>query len=504
MRVFPRFALVVAALLSAAPLLAQYQATCPLTLVGTNPSSTNFGTSPHGVFRYTTGSSDQVFVLHGQTLTTYTVTTTGDLQVAREDLIGSMGARETNGGVAFNNGFLYVSSEAGLEIFDLHNVRAGGSAPQFQSRTLGLHYRRLTATGNLLAGIYPGTDLPCSPGDLNCVNSVDIYNVADPKNPIRTASIPSNNTFVNNNLWNDIAFNNGFLIATGTARTVSYPVTAAGNASATTFVQIIGTTGTFLVSNGTNLVGIGNDGAVVVYQVSTTGVLSPYLYESIDPGFQIDRANPVVFHPQGSFDDAGSRLIMEVDERDPITTNPARTIGFDVFDFSVPQFPLTDPRLWESSSYTTGDEVKWNPVAVGPYVYTIGEVSGLQSWGACGLMTGKIELDNVTQLFCGGTEIHGWVTGAQKVSSVEVFLDNGSLGPATISTLPRTDVTSRTPVFTWRATVNLDSTAKGDHVMRIVATDALGNRRQVYSQRMFFPGPPSNCTIRRSRAASHG
>jgi hypothetical protein len=212
----------------------------------------------------------------------------------------------------------------------------------------------------------------------------------------------------------------------------------------------------------------------------------------------------VVFHPQGSFDDAGSRLIMEVDERDPITTNPARTIGFDVFDFSVPQLNISDPRIWESSSYTTGDEVKWNPVAVGPYVYTIGEVSGLQSWGACGLMTGKIELDNVTELFCGGTEIHGWVTGAQKVSSVEVFLDNASLGPATISTLPRIDVSSRTPVFTWRATVNLDNTSKGDHVMRIIATDALGNRRQVFSQRMYFPGPPSNCTIRRSRAASHG
>ncbi len=275
----------------------------------------------------------------------------------------------------------------------------------------------------------------------------------------------------------------------------------AGNAL---FATRVPTPGIYLVSNGTNLVGVGNDASVLIYQISSiNGSFTPYLYETLDPAFQIDRANRVVFHPQGSFDDAGSRLIMEVDERDPITTNPARTIGFDVFDFSIPQLEISDPRIWESSSYTTGDEVKWNPVAVGPYVYTIGEVSGLQSWGACGLMTGRIELDNVTQLFCGGTEIHGWVTGAQKVSSVEVFLDNGSLGPATISTLPRTDVDSRTPVFTWRATVNLDSTPKGDHVMRIVATDALGNRRQVYSQRMYFPGPPSNCTIRRSRAASH-
>jgi hypothetical protein len=500
MRVISRFALVVAALLLAAPLFAQYQATCPLTLVATNPSATNFGTSPHGVFRYTTGSTDQVFVLRGQTLTTYTVNATGDLQVAREDLIGSMGARETNGGVAFNNGFLYVSSEAGLEIFDLRNVRAGGGAPLFQSRTLGLHYRRLATNGMLLAGLYPETDIPCSLG-LNCVNQIDIYNVADPKNPIRTATIASNSGILGPNAWNDIAFNNGFLIAEGTVRTASYAVTAAGNAS---FAQVFNTTGTFLVSNGTNLLGIGNDSAVVVFHIDAFGNFTPYLYESIDPAFQIDRANQVVFHPQGSFDDAGSRLIMEVDERDPITTNPARTIGFDVFDFSVPQFDYSSPRLWESSSYTSGDEVKWNPVAVGPYVYTVGEVSGLQSWGACGLMTGRIELDNVTQLLCGGTEIHGWVTGTQKVASVEVFLDNGSLGPATISTLPRNDVSSRTPVFTWRASVNLDNTTKGDHVMRIVATDALGNRRQVASQRMFFPGPPSNCTIRRSRAASHG
>lgn len=501
MRVFPRFALVVAALLSAVPLFAQFQAGCPLTLVATNPSSTNFGTSPHGVFRYTTGSSDQVFVLRGQTLTTYTVNATGDLQVAREDLIGSMGARETNGGTAFSNGFLYVSSEAGLEIFDLRNVRAGGSAPQFQSRSLGLHYRRLAVSGNFLAGLYPETDIPCSLGP-NCVNAIDIINVSDPKNPIRTSSVPSNdNLFLGQNAWNDVAFNNGFLIATGTARTASFAITAGGGSF---FIQAVNTPGVFLVSNGTNLLGVGNDGAVLIYQISNTGTFTAYLYESLDPGFQIDRANPVVFHWSGSFDDAGSRLIMEVDERDPITTNPARTIGFDVFDFSVPQLNISDPRIWESSSYTTGDEVKWNPLAVGPYVYTIGEVSGLQSWGACGLMTGRIELDNVTQLFCGGTEIHGWVTGVQKVSSVEVFLDSGSLGPATISTLPRTDVTSRTPVFTWRASVNLDSTAKGDHVLRIIATDALGNRRQVASQRMFFPGPPSNCTIRRSRAASHG
>jgi hypothetical protein len=501
MRVISRFALVVAALIFAAPLIAQFQANCPLTLVATNPASTNFSLSPHGVFRYTTGTSDQVFVLRGQSLTTYTVNTTGDLQVAREDFIGSLAARETVGGVAFNAGFLYVSSEAGLEIYDLRGVRAGGTAPLFVSRTLGLHYRRLAATGNLLAGLYPETDILCSQGPA-CNNVVDIYNVATPTAPIRTAMLPSNgNGFLGNNAWNDIAFNSGYLIATGTAHTASYVVSAAGAAS---FVTATNQPGLFLVSNGSNLVGVGDDHAVLVYTFSSfTGGFTPLVYETMDPGFQIDRANAVVYHRQGSFDDAGSRLIMEVEERDPLTLNPARTLGFDVFDFSVPQLEGSNPRIWEAVSYTSADEVKWNPVAVGPYVYTIGELTGLQSWGACGLMTGRIELDAVNQLLCGGTEIHGWVTGALKVANVEVFLDNGSLGSAIISNLPRTDVDSRTPVYTWRATVNLDATAKGEHVLRIVATDALGNRRQVASQRMFFPGPPSNCSVRRARAALH-
>jgi hypothetical protein len=501
MRVISRFALVVAAIVSAAPLFAQYQANCPLTLVATNPASTNFSLSPHGAFRYTNGSSDQVFVLRGQALTTYNVNAIGDLQIAREDFIGTLGAHETNGGVAFSGGFLYVSSEAGLEIYDLRGVRAGGTAPLLVSRTPGLHYRRLAATGILVAGLYPETDIPCSQGPF-CVNAIDIYNVGNAQAPVRTASIASNsNIFLLNNAWNDIAFNNGFLIATGTARTASFSVTSAG---APTFVQSTNQPGTFLVSNGTNLVGVGNDGSVLIYQVSSAfGTLTPYLYETLDPAFQIGRANPVIFHPQGSFDDAGSRLIMEVDERDPLTLNPARTIGFDVFDFSVPQLEGSDPRIWEASSYTSADEVKWNPVAVGPYVYTLGELTGVQSWGACGLMSGKIELDAVSQLFCGGTEIHGWVTGVQRVANVEVFLDNGSLGSAIIGTVPRIDVSSRTPVYTWRATVNLDSTSKGDHILRLIATDSLGNRKQVAAQRMFFPGAPSNCTVRRSRAAIH-
>jgi hypothetical protein len=86
MRVFSRLALVVLAVgvLSAPAAFAdQYQATCPLTLVATNATNaatSPFYLSPHGVFRF----GSQVFALRGQTLTTYTVTDLGDMQIARE------------------------------------------------------------------------------------------------------------------------------------------------------------------------------------------------------------------------------------------------------------------------------------------------------------------------------------------------------------------------------------------------------------------------------------
>ena len=191
MRVLSRIALVVlvaAVLVPTAAFADQYQATCPLTLVATNAAPTAFYLSPHGVFRFGT----QVFALRGQTLTTYTVTDLGDMQIAREDFIGALAARETKGGVAFANGFLYVSSEAGLEIYDLRSVRAGGTAPILISRTPGLRYHRLAISGNTLAALYPATDLPCSangPTTPNCFNAIDIYNVANPLVPTRVSSI---------------------------------------------------------------------------------------------------------------------------------------------------------------------------------------------------------------------------------------------------------------------------------------------------------------------------
>src|SRR6185436_11581496 len=171
MRVFSRIVLVAvaAALFLATPAFASHlEADCPLQLVASNPPASAFYQSPHGVFR----SGSQVFALRGQTLTTYAVTDLGDLSIVREDFVGALGARESNGGVAFGNGILYVSSEAGLEILDLRNVRAGGTAPVLLTRIPGLHYRRLAINpgSNVLAALFPATDLPCGPvqGSTTC------------------------------------------------------------------------------------------------------------------------------------------------------------------------------------------------------------------------------------------------------------------------------------------------------------------------------------------------
>jgi len=510
MRVFPRLALVILVILFAPAIFASdpFHADCPLTLVATNAPASNFNDSPSGAFR----SGSQIFVLRGQTVSTFSVTDLGDMQVVREDFVGTMGARETNGGVAFSNGFLFVSGDSGLEVFDMRNVRAGGSAPQPLSRTPGFHYHRLAVSGNTLAGVYPGTDMPCYPqgtplpiGTLpnGCMTNVDIFNISNIStgaSPTRVATISTgpltNNGFIGG--VNDVAFNFGYLILVGNGGTGSFNV---NNASQPFLVGTSNVGGTFAVSNSTNLLGIGNDGSVLVNIVSTNGTLTPFLQETIDPSLQIDRANPIVFHPQGTFDEGGSRLIMMVDERDPLTLQSARTIAFDVFDFGVPQFEGSSSRNYETVSPLRPDEVKHNPLAVGPMIFTVGEMSGIQSWGACGQMEGRIELDLVSALICGGTYIHGWVTGDQKIANVELFLDSGSLGaaPPAATAVPRNDVSSRTPVFPWQLSVNLDATPKGVHLLRAVGTDVLGNRRQFASIPLNFPGPPNNCTARAKR-----
>ena len=260
------------------------------------------------------------------------------------------------------------------------------------------------------------------------------------------------------------------------------------------------TPGIFLASNGANFLAIGNDDAILTEIIQIPGPTSvffnPFELHTLAT-LRTERSNPIAFHHQAWIDDAAGRLITMVDEVDPHTLQPARTFAFDTFDYAVPMYEGKDPRLYEQVSYTLIDEVKYNPVAVGPYVYVIGERSGLQSYGVCGQMDGRIEWESPFALPCGGAEIHGWVTGATKIANVELFLDGGSLGAATLTGPPRTDVPSTTPVTPWRINVNLDATSKGEHVLRAVGTDILGNRRQFSSVRVVFGGPGQNCFVRR-------
>jgi hypothetical protein len=466
-------------------LASHLEADCPLRLVAST-GTTNTGAfyrSPHGTSRF----GNLVFVLRGQTLTTYSVNDLGDITTnqPRQDFIGTLGSRETEGGVLFNNGFLYVSSDAGLEIFDLRNVRPGGTGgPLLVSRTAGLHYRRLAISGTTLAALFPATDLPCAVGGptANCFTTVDLFNVANPNAPIRITSISSQgNSFGG---FNDVAFNYGFLVITANNGTV-----------------------VFLVSNGSTLLSIGNDSAILTLTVSPGGTLGQTFLHTLAT-LRLEHANPIRFHRQGTFDEAGVRLITLVDELDPQTLQPARTFAFDVFDFMVPMFEGKDPRIYEQVSYTQSDEVKYNPMAAGPYVYVVGEVSGLQEYGTCGLMTGRIEWDGTAALVCplrandpSVAEIHGWVTGMNRLSNVELFLDGGSLGTDPDLAGPaRIDVPSTTPVQAWRVNATLASSLLGDHVLRAVGTDINGNRRQFASQRVYFPKNWQQSCVSRRRA----
>lgn len=463
-------------------------ADCPLSLIGSNPAgATPFFRSPRGAFK----NGSVVYLLRGGRLTTLGVTDLGDIQIGRDDPLDTLNGRENEGGVAYSNGFLFTSTEAGLEIFDLRNTRGGvgGAAPTLVSRTPGLHYRQLAVSGNLLAGIYPAYDLPCATiGTADCRNNIDLYSIANMAAPTLLSRIPSALTLRG---FNDIEFANGFLYATGFGGTFGYSLTDPTRPVLVT--SLPNSPGTFLVGGGGNaLVGVGQEGQIAVYTTNSGGNLS--LFSVFTLPAIVDRANPLMFHREAWFD--GARLIAMVDEKNPLTGDSARTIAFDVFDFTVPLFEGSSDRIYENVSYTLTDEIKYSPVASGPYVYVVGETSGAEVWGVCGQIAGQIQFDGISSLACGGAELRGMVTGQQKITSVEVFLDALPLGTATVG--PDRRITgSPTPVANWRLSVNLDQVAAGSHTLRAVATDANGNRRQFASQVVNFPGPGGNCSTRR-------
>jgi hypothetical protein len=466
-----------------------FQANCPLGFVGsTDPASPMF-LSPYGTFR----NGNLVYILRGQTLTTLAVTELGDLRVARQDFVSAMANHDVKGGVAYSNGFMFVSGEAGLEIFDLRNVREGGSAPILISRTPTPHYRRLTVQGNQLAAIYPATDLPCAPDGISfvCTNRLDIYNITNLTAPTLLTSIParppspSQPNFIG---FNDIEFANGYLWTTTFGGTWGLDTTSTPGTYRVVYSN--GVIGSFLESNGSSVLAIGQETLIAVYTI--VGSRLDYFHVFTLPSV-FNHSNNLMFHPEAYIDN--NRLITLIDEKDPHTQQPARTIAFDAFDFSVPFLNGSDDRIFENVSMTFPDEVKYDPLLVGPYVHVIGEISGTQKWGACDQIHGHVRFDFLSALPCGGAELTGYVSGKYKIQSVELFLDNTSLGFATLG--EQTPGDSVFAVRDFRINVNLDSTARGEHLLRGVATDQFGQRRQFFSTEIFFPGPGQNCTARK-------
>lgn len=496
MRVLSRIALVAVLLISASSLTADhFQSDCPLSLVDSTPAATEFELSPHGVFR----SGSTVYVLRGNVLASYTINDVGNLGTPREDYMASLVAREDNGGVAFSNGFLFVSSEGGLEIYNLANTRPGGTAPVLVTRLPGFHYRRLAVNGNRLVGLYPATDKPCAPNAITCPNQFEVFDITNVAAPLLTSSINTNTTIFRNHIaFNDIAFNQGYLITAAEGGVAAWDLTNAAAPALVSFNPAF--PGTWLVSGG-NVIGVGNELVIDMFNVRPG--MSPFFQRralvSAPMYLTIDRGNAIRFHPRGWYDEATARLVTMIEEIDPMTLEPARTIAFDVFDLTVPFYEGSAERIYEDVTMTADDEVKHNPVVVGPYVYVIGERTGTQSWGACGQLTGRIELESPFGLTCNGAEIHGWVTGVQKIVNVELFLNNTTLGSAQLDR-HRSDVSSKTPVQTWRVNVNLDTTARGEYTLRAIGTDILGNRRQFASKPLFFPGPGQNCQTPRRRS----
>jgi hypothetical protein len=395
--------------------------------VDSTPALTDFDLSPHGVFR----SGSTVYVLRGQILTTYTTNDVGNLSVAREDFLDELGARETEGGATFGDGFLYVSSEAGLEIWDLTNTRAGGTAPVRRAVVPGPHYRRMTVSGNRLAGLYPGRPIfpyPLGPSTPLCVNQIEILDVTNRTAPVLVGVVQSKSRSEYRGL-NDIAFNQGYLLAASEEGLAAIDISNPASPVRTAFVSFP----TLVVSNRNFCLHRHGHPHQHVHRSSRHGAVLPAHRAAHDSGIplggSLEPGSASTATATGC--EQNARLITMIEEVDPMSLDAARTVAFDVFDLSVIQFEGSAERLYEDVTLVQEEEVKHNPVAVGPFVYVIGEETA-QSYGSCGQITGRIELQGPHHLTCNGAEIRGWVTGVQRIDRVELYLDNTPLGPATM------------------------------------------------------------------------
>lgn len=461
------------------------QANCPLTYVGATDPASPFFLSPHGNFR----NGSVVYSLRGGTLTTLNVTDLGNVEVVREDYISSMANHDEQGGVTYNAGFMFVSGEEGLEIFDLRNVKAGGSAPVLISRTKVPHYRRITVQGNVLAALFPAIDLPCqADGTVRCRNQIDLYNITNLSAPFKAGQIVADSKYIG---FNDIKFAAGHLYATGFGGTHAFDVT---NPAAPLSRYAQSTVGQFLTTNGTSIIGIGQETLIGVYTIQIPPPRLNYFAVFTLPSIW-DRADALMFNPEAYLDD--NRLITLIDEKDPLTGKPARTVAFDAFDFSVPLYQGSDDRIFENVSFTFPDEVKYHPLLVGSFVHVIGEISGIQKWGSCDQMAGYVAFDFIQALPCGGAELQGAITSKHKIVGVELYIDNRSLGFAHLGE-ERYDVSNASgPIRSFSMNVDLDNETRGEHFLRAVGTDIFGNRRQFWTKEVFFPGPGENCTHRK-------
>ena len=107
-------------------------------------------------------------------LTTYTANDVGNLTIAREDFLGLAARGRPKAASRSRTATSTSAARPVSRSATSRNTRAGGTAPVRRSHHAGLHYRRLTASGNRLAGLYPATDLPCYPLGATtplCVNS---------------------------------------------------------------------------------------------------------------------------------------------------------------------------------------------------------------------------------------------------------------------------------------------------------------------------------------------